>query len=158
VRLPTYARHASACLLLVACISTPAPSLTLGGPSADLKASTAELYLRYGAALSGRQRGSLARFYHHDGALIVFNGRRLLLTRSAIDSTYGESWAPPEYFAWDDLAYDSIGPGLVVVTGGFRLKSRGRSDTTRFIYAALLEAVDSGMAIRFEHETARPPR
>ena len=62
----------------------------------------------------------------------------------------------PAFFAWEALAFDSIAPGQVLVTGGFLWQSAGQPDTARFIYAALLEAVDSGLAIRFEHETARP--
>ena len=46
----------------------------------------------------------------------------------------------------------------VLVTGGFLWQSAGQQDTAHYIYAALLEAVDSGMAMRFEHETARPVR
>lgn len=52
----------------------------------------------------------------------------------------------------------SISAGQVVVTGGLRWQTAGKPDTARYIYAALVVAVDSGMAIVFEHETLRPPR
>jgi hypothetical protein len=44
----------------------------------------------------------------------------------------------------------------VLVTGGFLWQGAGEPDTAKFLYAALLEAVGSGMAIRFERETTRP--
>jgi hypothetical protein len=63
---------------------------------------------------------------------------------------------PPACFAWDSLTFDSLAPGEVIVTGGFRWQSPGQADTLRFIYAALLLAHDSGLGIVFEHETLRP--
>jgi hypothetical protein len=71
---------------------------------------------------------------------------------------YRGPWSPPEYFAWDRLTYDSLAPGLVVVTGGFLWKAKARADTTRFRYTALLVAGDSGLTIRFEEETVQPRR
>lgn len=79
-------------------------------------------------------------------------------TRAELRSKYLDSWSPPAFFAWEGLHFDSIGPGEVIVTGGFRWQSTGQMDTVPYIYAALLVAVDSGMAIVFEHETLRPPR
>jgi hypothetical protein len=156
----TMLRRFFTCGGLALCISacSPARPHLLDGPPPDLKASSAELFQQYGAAISAPRREALARFYHHQGAVRVLNGARSALTPTELDSIYRGPWIPPEYFAWDALAYDSLGPGLVVVTGGFRWKARDRPDTVRYLYTALLEAVDSGMVIRFEQETVRPPR
>lgn len=126
------------------------------GSPVDWRASASAFYDAYGSALSTPHREAIASFYHPDGALRVLNGHASRQTRAAIDSSYRGSWSPPTFFAWDALAFDSIAPGEVLVTGGFRWQSAGQPDTTKFVYAALLEVVDSGMAIRFEHETARP--
>ena len=128
----------------------------LDGPPDDLKASAAALYEAYGSALATPRRGDIAGFYHYDGALRVFNGVARRVTRAELQSQYQGYWSPPAFFAWEGLAFDSIGPGQVIVTGGFRWQSAGQQDTVPYIYAALLVAVDSGMAIVFEHETLRP--
>jgi hypothetical protein len=143
-------------LLLAACSRAPNPPQALNGPPRDLRASSAELYQRYGMAISAARRDDLADFYVPTGVIRILNGERRELTRAQLDSAYRGPWNPPEYFDWEDLTYDSIGVGQVVVTGGFRWKSHGGSDTVRFLYAALLEAVDSGMTIRVEVETTRP--
>lgn len=64
---------------------------------------------------------------------------------------YLNEWAAPQFFAWDSLRFDSLSTSQVLVTGGFRWQAQGQPDTTRFIYAAVLAAVDSGLAIVFEH-------
>ena len=152
-----FVRPACIGLLLTACTSPPADRAVLDDPPADLKASSAELYQQYAAALNAPRREALARFYHSAGALRVLNGVRRALSRAELDSIYRGPWNPPEYFAWQGLTYDSLAPGLVMVTGGFLWKAKDRPDTARFLYTALLEAVDSGMMIRFEEETVRPP-
>jgi hypothetical protein len=128
----------------------------LDGPPADLKASAAAFYEAYGSALATPRRGAIADFYHHDGALVVFNGRASRLSRDDLQRKYKGSWSPPAFFAWDGLTFDSIGPGEVIVTGSFRWQSAGQRDTIPYVYAALLVAVDSGLAIVFEHETIHP--
>ena len=62
----------------------------------------------------------------------------------------------PAVFAWDTLAFDSLTPDLVVVTGRFRWVRRGAMDTVTFVYAAIAQPTDSGMVIRMEHETLAP--
>lgn len=54
----------------------------------------------------------------------------------------------------DNLEFDSLDAPHVLVTGFFRWQGVGAPDTSRYIYASVLEAVDSGFVIRFEHETA----
>lgn len=125
---------------------------------ADLKASAAAMYEAYGTALSTPRRDAIGSFYHPDGAIIVFNGQARRQSRADIDSRYRGAWSPPAFFAWEGLTFDSIGPGQVIVNGGFLWQGAGQADTSKFVYAALVEAVDSGMGIRFEHETARPSR
>jgi hypothetical protein len=139
-----------------ACAPNQERPLLVDGPPADLKASAASLYEQYGAALAAARRGALAAFYHHEGALVVLNGVARRHSREQLNRKYLNAWTPPTYFAWEDMAFDSISPSQVLVTGGFQWQASEQQDTTRYIYAALLVAVDSGMAIVFEHETKRP--
>lgn len=125
-------------------------------PPVDLKAAAAAHYEAYGHALAQAQRSVIPGFYHNDGALVVFNGAARRESPAELRSYYESSWNPPAFFAWEPLAYDSLAPGKVIVTGGFRWVATGTPDTLRFIYAAVLVARDSGMAIVFEHETVRP--
>ncbi len=143
-------------VLAVACGQRPAPGLMPASPPTDLEAAAAALYEAYGSALATPRRGAIAGFYHQDGALVVLNGVSRRLTRAELEAKYQGAWSPPAFFAWDALAFDPIGPAEVIVTGGFRWQSAGRPDTVPYIYAALLVAVDSGLAIIFEHETLRP--
>ena len=141
--------------LVVAC-GKPPQQLVLDGPPADLKATAQELFSQYETAIRTPRREALARFYHFDGAVRVINGITTHMSRAQLDSVYRNAWTPPAFFAWEDLRYDSLDVGIVVVTGGFRWTPAGRADTLRYLYAAVLHAVDSGMAIRVEHETLRP--
>ena len=129
-------------------------------PPHDLIPSTRRLYDQYQAALRTGQRERLASFYHPDGAVFVINGRHMVMTtRQEIDSVYTRSpWRPPDYFAFEELVFDQLSSDDVVVNGAFLWQSSGALDTTRFRYAAFVTAIDSGMAIRFEHETAVPGR
>jgi hypothetical protein len=143
---------------LLACSpSSKSPSF-VDGPPADLKASAQELFVQYEAAIKTSRREAIARFYHFDGAIRVLNGTTSRMSRPQLDSVYRTTWTPPAFFAWEELSYDSLDPGTVIVTGGFRWARLGTTDTLRYLYAALVHAVDSGMAIRFEHETLRPPQ
>src|SRR5688572_25717003 len=96
------------------------------GPPSDLTASAARLYEEYGAALSRGRRGSIANFYHYQGARVVFNGVSARRTREELRQRYMTSWSPPTYFAWDSLTFDSLSTSQVLVTGGFRWQSAGR--------------------------------
>ena len=143
-------------LLVMACAPNVTPESMPARRGADLRASAADLYEAYGSALSTPRREEIAGFYHADGALIVFNGEARRQTQAELRTRYERSWSPPTFFAWDGLRFDSTGPGEVLVTGGFRWQSTGQRDTVPFIYAALLVAEDSSLAIVFEHETIRP--
>jgi hypothetical protein len=142
----------------VAWDAQPAPAQAVDGPPADLKASAAELYVAYGSALATPRRNAIASFYHYTGALVVFNGVARRMSRAELEAKYRGPWTPPAFFAWENLSFDSIGPGSVIVTGGFKWQTPGQPDTTRYVYAALVVAVDSGMSILFEHETLRPAK
>ncbi len=138
--------------------TAPAPARQVQDQPGDLKAQAATLFEAYARAITTPHRDSIARFYHPEGALRVINGATLRLSRAALDSSYRGPWSAPTYFTFDSLAFDSIAPGQVIVTGEFRWQSKGQPDTARYLYAGLLEAVGSGLFIRFEHETAKPPR
>ncbi len=145
----------TACLL--ACSSPQDSAPSVDGPPSDLVASSRRLYAQYETALQAGDRGRLSWFYHPEGAILVLNGSRMVKTRPALDSLYqGSSWTAPNYFSFDGLVFDSLSPSQVMVTGSFQWQSAGVSDTVVGIYAALVEAVDSSMAIRFEHETVLP--
>lgn len=142
---------------LGACASVRTP-IAMDRPPADLTVSAASLYRQYGDALKAGRRSAIADFYHPQGALIVFNGVPRRQSRDELRQQYLTFWSPPDFFEWEGLTFDSISTSQVIVTGGFRWKSAGQPDTARFIYAAVVAAVDSGMAIVFEHETVRPPQ
>lgn len=143
---------------LLACSPSSESPPSVDGPPADLKASARELFAQYEAAVRLHRREVIARFYHFEGAVRVINGTTSRMGRAQLDSVYRTTWTPPEFFTWEELSFDSLDPRTVLVTGGFRWARMGATDTARYLYAAVLQAVDSGMAIRFEHETIRPPR
>jgi len=144
-------------LAAVACTVRPArPSDATDAPPADLRAAAESMYTRYSAAIATAQRGAIPAFYHQDGALVVFNGESRKMSREALRERYTTAWVPPQYFAWEDLEFAPVSATQVLVTGGFRWQTPAQPDTSRFIYAALLVATDSGLAIVFEHETLRP--
>ena len=146
-------------LALAACFLGCKPQLPpphTDGPPQDLLASAARFYDAYARDLRAGYGAALAQYYAPEGALMAFAGHRRRLSRSSIDSIYRTTWQGPSYFAWDSLTFDSLSPSLVLVTGGFRWQAAGSRDTTPFIYVSLLEAVDSGLALRFEHETPNP--
>jgi hypothetical protein len=143
-------------LLVLACTRPPAASDRASAGPADLRAAAERMYQAYGDALTTPRPELLGSFYHPDGALIVLNGIARRSSRDEIDTRYRTAWNAPAFFAWDSLAFDSIGPGQLMVTGNLRWQSQGQRDTSRVIYAALLAVVDTGLAIRFEHETVVP--
>lgn len=143
---------AIAMCVATACAS-PRPETT-DGPPADLVASAGRFFDAYGTAVREGRTEALANFYAPAGAIRVLDGQRKRLTRSALDSVYRSGWQAPAFFAWESLEYDSLDTEQVLVTGFFRWQARGAPDTSRYTYAALLQTVDSGLVIRFEHETA----
>jgi hypothetical protein len=145
-------------IALLACSYSPRSRSIADRPPAGLKASAQEFFAQYEAAIKTPRREAIAGFYHREGAIRVLNGTTSRLSRLQLDSVYRTTWTPPAFFAWEELSYDSLNPGTVIVTGGFRWARHGATDTLRFLYAAVVQAVDSGMAIRFEHETLRPPQ
>lgn len=149
--------HGCLALLVAGCARPQANPSTLDGPPSSLEAGAAEMFQQYGAALTTPRRELIAGFYAQNGVIRILNGVRENLSRAQLDSVYTGQWNPPDYFAWDQLQYDSLAPGLVLVTGGFLWKGKTSPDTARFLYTALVQAVDSGMVIRFEEETLRPP-
>jgi hypothetical protein len=149
-------RSALLILLLGGCAQdaeVPAPA---AAPPIDLQAMAAAHYEGYGQALANGQRSAIPGFYHPDGALIVFNGEPQRVSQADLRERYEVAWIPPAWFTWEDLRFVSLGADKLIVTGGFRWLTAGEADTARFIYAAVLVASDTGMAIIFEHETLRP--
>jgi hypothetical protein len=145
-------------LAVLACSSSSEVQIIADGLPADPGASAQELFAQYEAAIKAHRREAIARFYDVAGVVRVINGTTSRLSRAQLDSVYRTTWTPPAFFAFDTLAYDVLDPGTVLVTGGFRWARAGASDTAHYLYAAVLQAADSGMVIRFEHETLRPPR
>lgn len=148
-------------VLLAFALSAASSCRPAGGPErldlpGDLRASAATLYDSYTTALTEGRPEALSSFYHPDGAIRVINGFARRATRAGLDSSYRSGWSPPAFFAWDSLAFDSIAPGQVIVTGTFRWVEQGKRDTTHWLYAALLQGIESGLSIRFEHETLKP--
>lgn len=140
---------------LPGCTSSSPP--TTDRPPARLRDAAMRFYDAYTQDLRAQNRQKLATYYHPAGAVVVIGGRRMTFTHAGIDSLYRGAWQGPTAFAWDNLSFDSLGPEFVVVTGGFRWLAAGAKDTTRYIYVSVLQAVDSGLGIRLEHETPIPP-
>jgi hypothetical protein len=111
---------------------------------------------QYGDALLRADRARIASLYHWETAQLVRNGVSQVLTRAQITDRYRTRWTPPAYFAWDSLQYHAIPPASVLVVGRFCWLPSQNADTLRYAYVALLVAIDSGMAIRVEHETRLP--
>lgn len=132
-------------------------SVATDGPPANLAAAADSLYQEYARVLRTGDRGRIAQFYAPRGAQRVLNGHSRRLTQAAIDSLYRYRWSPPAFFAWDSLQFETLPPSRVLVVGRFRWQGTGQADTGSYAYAALLEAVDSGLAIFFEHETSLAP-
>ena len=153
MRFPALSAISLAISMTIAC-SPPAPATPTDGPPGDLVASATRFFDAYGNAVREGRSDALAGFYVPSGAVRVLNGQRQRLTRSALDSMYRGGWQAPGYFAWENLEFDSLDAERVIVTGFFRWQTRGSADTSRYTYAALLQTADSGLAIRFEHETA----
>lgn len=147
---------AAAILALGACTSQSPSIQSRDETSIALTTSAAALYEAYGRAVTTPERAAIASFYARDGVIRVLNGTTVHTSRAALDSMYRGRWSPPAYFSWDSLAFDSLSPTQVLVIGGFRWQASGQPDTTRWLYAGLLEAADSRLVIRFEHETMRP--
>lgn len=125
-------------------------------PAAGIRDAAARLFTAYGLAIATPRLGEIAQFYDTGPVLRVINGTTRRTTRAALDSVYRFRWQAPTFFQFDSLAYDSISPRQVLVTGRFRWQSAGSMDTVPFLYAALVEAVGGEMVIRFEHETEIP--
>lgn len=120
----------------------------------NLRNEAIAFYDRYSAALRAGERTRLAQFYSPQGALLVINGQRMRMTHAGIDSIYrGPGWSPPVFFEFQDLDYEELPGRQVLVTGRFRWLRAANADTGRFVYLAIVQPVDSGVAIRLEHET-----
>jgi hypothetical protein len=139
--------------VLAAC---PAPGEEPVEPAVSIVASARGLFARYEAAIKNHERVAIAAFYDTDSVVRVINGSTSRTSRAQLDTIYRTRWTPPTFFAWEEMAYDALDSATVLVTGGFRWTTAGSTDTTRYLYAAVLQARDSGMVIRFEHETLRP--
>ena len=149
-------------LLLLLGVSAAAvacsPPVRVVNDPTPLSLSTARaMYESYAAALRRHRRDELASFYHPDGATIVFDGVRRVSTHAAIASRYRGDWQGPAFFAFDSLHFQPLDASHVLVTGGFRWLSAQSTDTTPYVYLAMLENTAAGQKIRIEHETRRPP-
>jgi hypothetical protein len=136
-----------------ACVRDSRSLAHTDGPPADLVASTKSLYQQYERAIQTGDRNRLASFYHFQGATVVGDGQAETLTRPGLDSIFRFDWNPPSYFKWDSLTVVAKPPNGALVFGTFLVRFHSAPDTAHFAYVALVEAVDSGMAIHFEHET-----
>jgi hypothetical protein len=127
-------------------------------PAAFSEADIGAFYKSYEAALKGQRRDTLSHYYHPQGATIVFNGDRMQLTHAGLDSLYTGLWEGPQFFAFDSIHFQRVGPSHVLVTGGFRWLPPAAPDTGRYIYLSILEQTAAGLRILVEHETSRPPQ
>lgn len=150
-----FLRFTVAVLILVpSCISRPPESASR--PPAGLLRDAARFYDAYGNDLRTHKRERLAQYYDAEGALIVSMNRQQRYTRVELDSVYRNLWKGPDYFSWEDLAFDQLSQDLILVTGGFKWQVQGAKDTSRFVYLAVLQNSESGLAIRVEQEMPAP--
>lgn len=139
--------------IAIGCASTQADTDTRNAAGTQ---DVVAFYDVYTAALRAQRRDTLARFYHPNGALVVFNGQPMQLTNASIDSFYRGPWQGPQFFSFDSLRFQPLNSSQVLVTGGFRWQWQNSADTTRYVYLSILERTRSGLRIRLEHETEWP--
>jgi hypothetical protein len=127
------------------------------GEPRDLIADAEDFFRAYFAAIENGERHQIAGFYAPDTTIRVVNGQRRLMTRPMLDSIYqGEGWYPPAALTSADFILDSISSNEVLATGTLLWIEPSSGDTVPILYAALLATTDSGLVLRFEHETVLP--
>ena len=140
---------------LAGCVIQPRPKPPPVDPAIMVQAART-FYAGIERSLRSGDRAALLRLFSADGLLMVLDGVTTHYTPAALDSLYGPAWQPPAYFAWDSLRFEVLPPDHLAVLGEIRWLDVGARDTLRYLYVGLIRAVDSGFAIRIEHETRAP--
>lgn len=140
---------------LTGCVIQPRPKPPPVDPTIMVQAART-FYAGIERSLRSGDRAALLRLFSADGLLMVLDGVTTHYTPAALDSLYGPAWQPPAYFAWDSLRFEVLPPDHLAVLGEIRWLDVGARDTLRYLYVGLIRAVDSGFAIRIEHETRAP--
>jgi hypothetical protein len=126
-----------------------------GAGSTALVAGAQAFMDAYATDLRAGARERIADRYDPRGAWLVGNGQKALHPADSIRARYVNQWRPPASFEWQDLSYEVVGPGAVVVTGRF-IWSVSAARRLPCSYTALLLRQDGRFRIRLEDESCDP--
>jgi hypothetical protein len=111
----------------------------------------------YALELAAGNRAALGARYDRRGAYLQGFAGDVYSDQPAIAAFYaGPEWAPPRAFAWQNLRYEPVGPGAVLVVGRFLWTPATGAPLTAS-YTALLVRDGRVLRIRMEHESAVAP-
>ena len=109
----------------------------------------------YARLLRSGDRAAIAALYDPDGAILVRNGERIAASPADMVQRYArESWQPPVTFAWQNLHFEAVGAGAVVILGEFAWGGGGSPQIGT--YHALLRREEGRLFIRIEDEALLP--
>jgi hypothetical protein len=108
----------------------------------------------YARELAAGDRAGIAARYDRRGAYLQGFGGDVYETHQAITAFYaGPQWQPPRAFSWQNLRYEPVGSGAVLVVGRFVWTPVSGEPLTAS-YSALLVRQGRALRIRLEHESA----
>jgi len=112
----------------------------------------------YARELAAGDRAAIAARYDRQGAYLQGFAGDVYETHQKIAAFYaGPQWQPPRAFAWQNLRYEPVGPGAVLVVGRF-VWTPSSGEPLTASYSALLVRQGRELRIRLEHESAATPR
>ncbi len=104
------------------------------------------------------QRTALADRYHPDGAYFLGDGEKMFEAHAKTRQYYASKWVAPTAFQWDELSYEPLGSGAILVLGKFKLQHAGKPEVRTYSYSALLVPVACQLKIRMEDESTGEQR
>lgn len=127
-------------------------------PARAIEAEARQFMADYAADLQRGDRAAVAQRYHSDGAYLVGEGDKSLMTKEEIAQLYLRDWNPPAAFSWEDLSYEPISEDAVLVIGRFHWTMPNQEQPLNFSYSSLLRRDSRGeLRIRMEDESTPPP-
>lgn len=106
----------------------------------------------YARLLLAHDREALIRLYSPRGTLVIGDGLDDVATLEQTADIYRNHWTGPTAFAWRDLGYRHVHPGVVLVNGAFDWTNPQFPRGARFNYSAVLVREDGRWKIRGEVE------
>jgi histidine triad (HIT) family protein len=126
--------------------------LCLRGQEAPPAPAPEQFMANYARLMLAGDREAIIRLYASNGTLITGDGLDDFATLEQTAELYRNHWTGPTAFAWQNLAYRRLDPGVVVVTGGFDWTSAEFPKGARFDYNAMLVLEDNKWRLRSETE------